>query len=49
MIRTDRFKDGKQHIVTMSYDDGPDTDLKLIEIFNKYGIKRHLQPYFGLA
>ena len=39
MIRTDRFKDGKQHIVTMSYDDGPDTDLKLIEIFNKYGIK----------
>ena len=39
MIKTDRFKDGKQHIVTMSYDDGPDTDRRLIEIFNKYGIK----------
>ena len=39
MIRTDRFKDGKQHIVTMSYDDGPESDLKLIEIFNKYGVK----------
>ena len=33
MIRTDRFKNGKQHIVTMSYDDGPESDIKLIEIF----------------
>lgn len=39
MIKTDRFHDGKQHIVTMSYDDGPESDLRLIEIFNKYGIK----------
>ncbi len=39
MIRTDRFKNGKQHIVTMSYDDGPESDIKLIEIFNKYGVK----------
>ncbi|MEI6579462.1 MAG: polysaccharide deacetylase family protein [Eubacteriales bacterium] len=39
MIQFDRYKDGKKHILTMSYDDGHDTDRKLVEIFNKNGIK----------
>ncbi len=39
MIIFDKFKDGKSKIVTMSYDDGTIHDRRLIEIFNKYGIK----------
>ena len=39
MIQFDRFKDGKKQILTMSYDDGHETDRKLVEIFNKFGIK----------
>lgn len=39
MIIFNKFKDGKSKIVTMSYDDGLVQDRKLIEIFNKYGIK----------
>lgn len=35
----DRFPEGKTKALTMSYDDGRDHDLRLIEIFNKYGIK----------
>ena len=33
------FPEGKPKAVTMSYDDGVFQDIKLIEIFNKYGIK----------
>ena len=38
-ILFDRFPEGKTKALTMSYDDGRDHDLRLIEIFNKYGIK----------
>ncbi len=33
------YKDGKNKALTMSYDDGVKQDRRLIEIFNKYGIK----------
>ena len=33
------FPGGKHKALTMSYDDGKYQDRKLIEIFNKYGIK----------
>jgi peptidoglycan-N-acetylglucosamine deacetylase len=39
MIQFDRFLEGKRHILTMSYDDGNQADRRLIEIFNKYGIR----------
>ncbi len=34
-----RFKGGKQHAVTLSYDDGVVFDIRLIEIMTKYGLK----------
>lgn len=34
-----RFPGGKQKAVTFSYDDGVKADLKLLEIFDKYGMK----------
>jgi len=39
MIRFDRFKDGKRHCLTFSYDDGQVYDEKLVDIFNRYGVK----------
>lgn len=39
MINFDVYKDGKRNIITMSYDDGSDHDRRLVEIFNKYGIR----------
>ncbi len=39
MINFDRFPNGAGKCVTMSYDDGKVTDRRLVEIFNKYGIK----------
>lgn len=39
MIKFDRYKDGNHFAVTLSYDDGNIADLRLIEIFNKYGLK----------
>jgi peptidoglycan/xylan/chitin deacetylase (PgdA/CDA1 family) len=39
MISFDVFKDGKRSALTMSYDDGTIYDIRLIEIFNKFGIK----------
>ncbi len=33
------YKDGKKKALTMSYDDCPNEDLRLLEIFNKYHIK----------
>lgn len=38
-IRLDCFPGGKHKAVTMSYDDGRIEDRKLVEIFNKYGIR----------
>lgn len=38
-ITLDRFPEGKVKALTMSYDDGVYSDVRLIEIFNRYGIK----------
>ena len=39
MIRFDAFPGGKQNAVTFSYDDGKVGDIRLMEIFRRYGIK----------
>lgn len=33
------YPEGKKTVLTMSYDDGKDADYRLVEIFNKYGIR----------
>ena len=33
------FKDGKTKCVTLSYDDGVTQDLRLIELFDRYGLQ----------
>ena len=38
-IRFDCWKDGKKRALTMSYDDGVFQDRRLVEIFNRYGIR----------
>ena len=38
-IRFNCYKDGKHKALTMSYDDGQRHDLRLLEIFDRYGIK----------
>lgn len=39
MIKLDLFPEGKRFAVTFSYDDGTVFDEKLVDIFNRYGIK----------
>ncbi len=39
MIIFDLYPEGKKKALTMSYDDGSKSDIRLIEIFDKYGIK----------
>lgn len=39
IISNKYFKDGKPKALTMSYDDGPYEDYRLVELFNKFGIK----------
>lgn len=39
MVKFNRYKNGTLRALTMSYDDGKPQDKRLIEIFNKYGIK----------
>ncbi len=39
MVVFDLYPEGKKKALTMSYDDGKVYDRKLVEIFNKYGIK----------
>ncbi len=34
-----RFPDGKKKALTFSYDDGVEQDIRLMEIFNRYGMK----------
>ena len=48
-IRLNCFPKGKQKALTMSYDDGVRQDKRLIEIFNKYGIKGSFHLNSGLA
>lgn len=39
MINLDRYPNGKQFALTMSYDDGVVQDRRLVALFNKYNIK----------
>ncbi len=39
MIQYNIFPEGKKRILTFSYDDGHDTDIRLIELLNKYNMK----------
>ena len=48
MIRFMRFKDGKAKALTYSYDDGVQSDARLIEILDKYGMKGTFNINAGL-
>ena len=43
-----RFPGGRDRALTLSYDDGVEQDIKLIEILNKYGIKATFNINSGL-
>ena len=43
------FPEGKFKVLTMSYDDGTRSDRRLIEIFNKFGIKGSFHLNAGVA
>ena len=53
MIQYHIFPEGKQSVVTFSYDDGPANDERLVKLFNKYGVKAtfHLNGvnYLGIG
>ena len=38
-IKQNLFPGGVRRALTMSYDDGPDFDYRLVELFNRYGIR----------
>ena len=38
------YKDGKKSALTFSFDDNQDFDIRLIEIFDKYGMKGGCEP-----
>ena len=38
-VRFSYYKDGKTRVLTMSYDDGREFDLRLLQIFNLHGIR----------
>ena len=42
------LKDGKKKVLTFSYDDGVVQDIRLIDIFNKYGLKGSFNINTGL-
>ena len=39
MVQFHVFPGGKKRVLTFSYDDGSENDVRLIEMFNKYGVK----------
>lgn len=39
MVKYNRYKNGVKRAITLSYDDGQEADKRLVEIFNKYGMK----------
>ena len=43
------FPGGKHKVLTMSYDDGKNEDRRLVEIFNKYGIKGTFNVNSGIV
>lgn len=47
-IKFNRYPDGKKKAITMSYDDGTKHDIRLVEIFNKYGFKGSFHLNSGL-
>ena len=47
-VRFDCWKDGKKRALTISYDDGVFQDRRLVEIFNKYGIRGSFHLNSGL-
>lgn len=47
-IKFDLYPGGKKKALTMSYDDGRDSDRKLVGIFNKYGIRGTFHLNSGL-
>lgn len=47
-VKFSYWKDGKKKALTMSYDDGARTDLQLVDIFNRYGIKGAFHLNSGL-
>lgn len=48
MIKLDRFFEGKRHILTFSFDDGLESDIRLIEILDKYNIKASFHLNSGM-
>ena len=44
-IKFNRFHGGVSHCLTMSYDDGPKEDARLLDIFNTNGIKGTLPQF----
>lgn len=42
------FPEGKAKVLTMSYDDGKVEDIRLLEIFNKYGIRGTFNLNYGI-
>ena len=42
------YPGGTDHVLTMSYDDGTHDDRRLVEIFNKYGIRGTFHLNSGL-
>lgn len=42
------FPEGKTKALTMSYDDGREQDIRLVEIFDKYGIRGTFNLNYGL-
>lgn len=48
MIVYNCFPQGKTKALTMSYDDGRDQDVRLVSIFNQYGIKGSFNLNYGL-
>ena len=47
-IRLGYFPGGKRKALTMSFDDGRDSDRRAVEILNKYGIKGTFNLNSGL-
>lgn len=42
------FPEGKRKVLTMSYDDGKQADARLVELFNRYGIKGTFNLNYGM-
>jgi len=47
-VKLNRYPEGKLKAITMSYDDGTVHDIRLVEIFNKYGFKGSFHLNSGL-